>query len=87
MRLFPAKRGIYCRKTISPAVERLTAKRGGLFMPTEHNKDARGPSGLTESELLAWYESLISAGKTRGIALDETRPMAPGRFFVCDTNG
>ena len=44
-------------------------------MPTENNKDARGPSGLTESELLAWYESLISAGKARGIALDETHPM------------
>ena len=56
-------------------------------MPTEHNKDARGPSGLTESELLAWYESLISAGKARGIALDETRPMTPGQFVVCDTNG
>ena len=56
-------------------------------MPTEHNKDARGPSGLTESELLAWYESLISAGKARGIALDETHPMVPGQFVVCDTNG
>ena len=56
-------------------------------MPTENNKDARGPSGLTESELLAWYESLISAGKARGIALDETHPMVPGQFVVCDTNG
>ena len=56
-------------------------------MPTEHNKDARDPGGLTESELLAWYESLISAGKARGIALDETHPMVPGQFVVCDTNG
>ena len=56
-------------------------------MPTEHNKDARDPGGLTESELLAWYESLISAGKARGISLDETQPMVPGQFVVCDTNG
>ena len=56
-------------------------------MPTEDNRETIGPSGMTESELLTWYHSLIAVGKTRGIALDETRPMAPGRFFVCDTNG
>ena len=56
-------------------------------MPTEDNRETIGPSGMTESELLTWYHSLIAVGKTRGIALDETHPMVPGRFLVCDTNG
>ena len=56
-------------------------------MPTEDNRETIGPSGMTESELLTWYHSLIAVGKTRGIALDETHPMVPGQFVVCDTNG
>ena len=56
-------------------------------MPTENNIEMRGPSGLTESELLAWYRSLTAAGKEQGIAFDEAHPMTPGQFFVCDTNG
>ena len=56
-------------------------------MPTEDNRVTIGPSEMTESESLTWYRSLIAVGKTRGISLDETQPMVPGQFVVCDTNG
>lgn len=56
-------------------------------MPTEDNRVTIDPSEMTESESLTWYRSLIAVGKTRGISLDETQPMVPGQFVVCDTNG
>ena len=56
-------------------------------MPTEDNRVTIDPSEMTESESLTWYRSLIAVGKTRGISLDETQPMVPGQFGVCDTNG
>ena len=56
-------------------------------MPTEDNRVTIDPSEMTESESLTWYRSLIAVGKTRGISLDETQPMVPGKFVVCDTNG
>lgn len=56
-------------------------------MPIENNRVTIGPGGMTESEYLTWSRSLIAAGKAQEIVLDETQPMIPGQFVVCDTNG